>query len=276
MSKPVVSVVTLTWNSERFIASMLQTLLADSRGTGVDVEVIVIDNGSTDGTLKKIEAMRADCPEVQLVPLSQNLGTTITRNIGMRMSRGDYVFILDSDTQILPGTLQGLIDSFDVIGDRKTTGIVCPQLMYPNGDFQESARRFPTLLTKAYRMFQLEELRERDESLPEVLAKRVTTADYGISAAWFLPRATLDRVGLLDERIFYAPEDVEYCARVWKAGLKVWYYPPVSIIHDCQRVTNKKPFTALGARHARDLCRYWLETRSFLSRPAIGCSPSVR
>jgi methionyl-tRNA formyltransferase len=90
-----------------------------------------------------------------------------------------------------------------------------------------------------------------------------------MSAAWFVPRETFGKVGLLDERIFYAPEDVEFCARVWRSGLKIWYYPQVSIVHNLQRKTNKRPLTKLGLSHAYGLVRYFWEYQSFFHR-ALG------
>jgi GT2 family glycosyltransferase len=82
-----------------------------------------------------------------------------------------------------------------------------------------------------------------------------------------VPRETFDRAGVLDERIFYAPEDVEFCARCWRHGLKVWYYPAVEIVHNCQRITSKKPLSMLGLSHMKGLVRYWWEYNSFFQRP---------
>lgn len=87
-----------------------------------------------------------------------------------------------------------------------------------------------------------ERIRKKLESIEEVLNEKITTVDYAISAAWFLKRSVFDEVGLLDEKIFYAPEDAEFCARLWRKGYEVWYYPKVTIIHDAQRITKKNLF----------------------------------
>jgi len=266
--KPLVSVVTLTWNSSRFIPPLLRTLLADAEHSQVATEVIVIDNGSTDDSLELLRGFAAEHPNIIIVPLSENQGTTVSRNIGIRMARGEFVFILDSDTEIPKGALRGLVDSFDNIdAPRDRIGIVCPRLLYPDGGFQESARRFPTFFTKVYRLLRIEAMRARDESLDDVLEGKNTLVDYAISAAWFIPRETFDRVGLLDERIFYSPEDVEFCARVWQKDLEVWYYPQVEIMHNTQRLTNKRPLSKLGLSHVKGLVRYWWEYDGFFSRP---------
>lgn len=255
MARPAISVVTLTWNSERFIDPLMTTLLADIDHSGVAAEIICVDNGSSDPTLDKMFAYRdASSTPIQVIPLSKNAGTTVSRNIGIRSAGGDYILILDSDTEIPEGSLAGLMAAAAELPD---AGIIAPRLIYPDGEFQESARRFPTPLTKLYRLFHLEDLRAADETIDAVLAGETTEVDYAISAAWLVPRATFDAVGLLDEDIFYAPEDVEFCARCWRAGRPVWYYPAVEIVHNCQRITNKRPLTKMGLSHARGLLHYW-------------------
>ncbi len=271
MANPAISIVTLTWNSARFVDPLMRTLLRDADTSGIDLEIIVIDNGSTDDTLAKLEHYRERAGErLHLVPLSWNHGTTASRNIGIRMARGDYVLILDSDTEIAEGTLAGLLAAPSRIPDPSRIGIIHPRLVYPDGAFQESARRFPTVLTKLYRLFRLEDRRARDESIDAVLRGQIVEVDYAISAAWLVPRRVFDLVGLLDERIFYSPEDVEFCARLWKHGLAVWYYPPVEIIHNCQRLTSKRPLSRLGLSHARGLMRFWWEYDFFVCRPEAG------
>ncbi|MEN9578720.1 MAG: hypothetical protein RJA70_1729 [Pseudomonadota bacterium] len=266
MSAPRVSVVSLTWNSERFIEPFLRTLIADIHRSDFQVEVIILDNGSTDGTAAALRRVAAGDPRVQVVFLGKNFGTTVSRNIGIRMSAGETVFILDSDTEIPLGTLAGLVCCQDSHESAGSLGLICPRLTYPDGEFQESARRFPTLLTKAYRLLRLEDRRRSDETVDGVIAGHTVAVDYAISAAWFVPRAVFDQVGLLDEEIFYAPEDVEFCARLWANNLQVWYYPEVTVVHNCQRLTNKRPFSKLGASHLKGLVYYWWKYRGFFTR----------
>lgn len=268
MSLVALSAVTLTWNSERHIERMARSLLADAERAGVATELIVVDNGSCDATLDKLGRLQREDHRLKLIALGDNYGTTVSRNAGIRAARGDLVLIIDSDTEVVPGSLGSLVaarDRLPVAPER--LGIVAPRLTYPNGDFQESARRFPTLRTKIYRMLDIESSRRRDESIPDVLAGRATPVDYAISAAWLVPREVFARIGLLDERIFYAPEDVEFCARCWRSGYEVWYDPEVTVIHDCQRVTNKRPLSVLGLSHARGLARLWSEYGMWFSRP---------
>ena len=269
MDKPVISIVSLTWNSAKHVPPLLTTLMEDVKESGVATEVIIIDNGSTDDTLPLIEGFMAEHDCIKVVPLSWNHGTTSSRNIGIRMAQGDYVMILDSDTEIPKGTLRGLVDAAKSLPEPDRLGILHPRLTYPDGEFQESARRFPTLMTKVYRLLRMEDRRAADESIDEVLSGKTVTVDCAISACWFVPRKVFDDIGLLDEKIFYAPEDVEFCARVWQRGYRIWYYPKIHIVHNCQRLTSKKPISKLGFSHMKGLFYYWRKYDYIVNRPEI-------
>ena len=260
-----VSIISLTWNSEKHLKKFLDSVLEDLRESGLSYEVIIIDNASKDSTLKILEEYRNREPNFIYIPLGRNTGTTFSRNIGIRMARGKYIGILDSDTIVPKGTIRKIIDAFQEIPSDKI-GIIHPRLVYPDGTFQESARRFPTLWIKVARLMGWERIRKKLESIEEVLSEKITTVDYAISAAWFLKRSVFDEVGLLDEKIFYAPEDAEFCARIWKNGMEVWYYPKVEIIHDAQRITKRRPLSKLGIVHILGLLRFWIKHHKTLKR----------
>ena len=82
-------------------------------------------------------------------------------------------------------------------------------------------------------------------------------------------RSLLDAVGLLDERIFYSPEDVDYCVRVWKAGYKIVYEPSATAVHDAQEISRGKKLSRFTVSHARGLAYYFLKHRYLLSRKRL-------
>lgn len=263
--KPLISVVMLTWNDEKIIENTLNSLISDSTSSRIPIEIIIIDNGSKDYTLDIIE--RNFSEKCIIVPFGKNTGTTFSRNVGIRMSKGDYILILDSDVELRRGTLLALIESVEKLPTNKENiGIIHPKLIYPDGILQESARKFPTLFTKIYRLFAIEKMRNLDESIREVLKGEICKVDYAISAAWFIPRHTFKKVGLLNERIFYSPEDLDYCIRCWLSGLEVWYYPLIEVVHNCRRITNKNPFSILAFSHINGLFKLWCKYKLFFSR----------
>ena len=260
-----VSVITLTWNSLRYIERMIESVLRDATLSEIETEIIVVDNGSSDGTFDLLKQIQRHESRLSLIGLDINYGTTVSRNIGIKESKGDFVFILDSDTLISPGAIQGLISAFDEINS-PNIGIIHPRLVFPNGEFQESARRFPTFFTKLYRFFSWEQRRVQDESLPAVVSGEITPVDYAISAAWFVKRDLFEQIGYLDEKIFFAPEDAEFCARCWEKGFEVWYYPRVEITHHCQQITRKKIFDPLTKTHLLGLLYFWRKYDLLFSR----------
>ncbi len=266
VQKPSISVVSLTWNSEKHIERFIESLIKDTSISNIRIEIFVIDNGSVDATVSLLRKYSQENDLINFIPLSKNMGTTFSRNIGIRCAAGEFVLIIDSDTMISEGTLAGLIEGYTFIeaSSRGKIGILHPMLVYPDGRFQESARRFPTFASKLYRILNMETRRKKSESIEKVLEMKISRVDYAISAAWFMKKDLFDKVGFLDEKFFYAPEDAEFCARCWSRGYEVWYYPKVSIIHDCQRLTKRRPFSKLGFIHAKGLIRFWLKYRNDL------------
>jgi GT2 family glycosyltransferase len=93
--------------------------------------------------------------------------------------------------------------------------------------------------------------------------------DTAISACWFIRREHWDKVGDLDEMIFYAPEDLDYSVRVWKAGFRILYYPQFTVLHHTQQITHRKPLSSSSLSHVRGLLYYYLKHGGWFIRPRI-------
>jgi len=134
---------------------------------------------------------------------------------GIRISRGRHVLILDIDTVPQPGSLDTLLQT---ACDHPAAGVVAPRLVGLDGQLQLSARRFPTVLSKILR--QRAQLHTQGYLASENLAHwshdHLRYVDYVIGAAQLLNRDALAEIGLFDERIFYGPEDVDLCLRMWQ------------------------------------------------------------
>ena len=242
-----VSAVILCFNSERHIAKAVTTLAAECRRLGEPCEILVVDNGSQDGSVALLKELEATYPDLLRVIYSPvNTGTTVSRNMAMRRAQGRVIAIMDSDIEIPAGALQALLP---LLADSPRTGLMAPRLIYPDGRAQLSVDVFPTLPHKLRRFVSLKRM-ERGLTPSE---ERRRPVDYAISAFWLIPRPVMERVGLLDERIFYSPEDVDYCLRVWQEGYEVVYEPSVSMIHDAREISRgfKRPKFTLS--HVRGL-----------------------
>ena len=267
----MISVITLTWNSEKYVESCVQSLLTDAKESDIETRIIVVDNGSKDGTLEILDRLENDSPIVNVIKLKKNLGTSISRNLGIRQSEGKYVFIIDSDTEVKPGTMRTLTEIIES-GDR--IGIAAPRLIFPDGSVQPSCKKFPTAKTKFSRLLPIKKLRKKafqDELYPpEVYDSKfdqIMNVDSCIAAAWMVDREAIEDIGLLDEKIFYAPEDVDFCLRMWLGGWRVVYAPSATIIHHTQRESYKKP--AVAFRHIGGLLYYFRKHGYWFNREKI-------
>lgn len=264
----LVSVIILTWNSEEYINNCIRSVFKDAASSNIKTEVIVIDNGSFDRTYEMLENLKREYPNIEIIKLDKNYGTTVSRNMGIIKSKGKYIFVLDSDTILLPGVLSELIKTIE---DGEKIGIAAPRLIFPDETIQKSCKRFPTAKIKIYKFLPIEKLRniaEKEEIYDREVYQqdftKVIEVDVCCSAAWMINREAIDEVGLLDEKIFYSPEDVDYCVRIWLSNWKVIYNPKVKVVHYSQRLSYKKISIAL--LHIKGLLYFFRKYQYFFDR----------
>jgi len=261
---PRVSFVVLCHNSGRVVEPCVRSLIAQMPPDCPD-EIWVVDNGSSDNSPEVLGRLRKEFGDVLKVErLDRNRGTTISRNLALRRAAGQYVAVVDSDVCVPPGTVDTLIAH---LAADPGAGLIAPRLMYPSGQLQLSVDQFPTLIHKTKRFLALKAM-ERQAHRRQPL-DRVQAVDYAISAFWLIPRHVLDTVGLLDERIFYAPEDVDYCLRVWQAGYRVLYDPTVHAVHHAQEISRGLPVRAIALSHIAGLLYLYRKHRFVLSRRGL-------
>jgi len=228
------SVVILSFNSEKHIEKCLAELHRAIVECNISHEVFVVENGSSDNSLEKIETFKEQFGSaLKIINLQKNTGTTYSRNQAISQAQGKYVLVLDSDAYINSDALSRLTG---YLREHQNVGIAVPRITYASGNFQLSCDQFPTLWSKLKRFFWLKKMESQSNTL--AVAVEPVTVDYAISACWMIPKPVIDKVGLLDEAIFYSPEDVDYCIRVWKAGYEIHYIPDVSIVHDAQELSR--------------------------------------
>lgn len=267
-----IAIVILTWNSESYIGACLASLERAARK--LRLLICVIDNGSTDRTRELVDGWKSDSAHFCLVTmyLDQNIGTTKSRNLGIRCveHQADTLCILDSDTEI---TAEALIEMKKTLMTYPSAGIVGPILRSRDGSIQNSGRALPTLTQKILKVLpirSLQDIGERMETIPKPQGK-IVPVGYLMSACWLMPMAFPKTIGLLDENIFYAPEDVEYCLRAWKHGYAVLYDGKTSIVHEWQRISRRRLFSRHNWEHLKGLIYFFWKYRYCLTRPVLPC-----
>lgn len=167
------------------------------------------------------------------VTFPQNVGMARLVNTALLAARGSHVFILNADTVVHPGAPQRLMDYLQKHPD---TGLVVPSLVDANGEAHESAFRFYTPFTIVARRTPIGKTPQGRREVERVTMRDIAVAeptpvDWAPAAAWMTTRATVDAVGALDEDFYLYFEDVDWCRRVWEAGLKVVWVPDAVVMH---------------------------------------------
>jgi len=255
------SIISLTWNSKNLIPECLNSLLGQIPS---DTEIIVIDNGSTDGSK---ELIRKRYPDIFLIENAENRGVGPARNQGLRIARAEHILVLDIDTIVQPGAIQALIQGME---NHPEVGLSGAKLISPNGELQYTCRDFPTIWSKLFRqlpqVFQDrfladEELYNWDHSTPCYVG-------YVIGACQVIRRKAMEEVGFYDERIFYGPEDVDYCLRMWQSGWRVLYNPEAVIVHLERRITRRHLWrNPLFMIHLKGLVWYFWKHKYLFNSP---------
>ena len=270
----VYSVVILTFNSEKHIGRCLHELLESFRLLKSNHEIFIIDNGSNDNSISIVNDFQQQIgSNIKLRRFETNVGTTASRNLGLKDAVGDYIIVLDSDAYVNPDAIDKMTK---YIGCHPSCGLVCPKLTYPDGRFQLSTDVFPTISRKLKRFLFLKKI----ENVTNQDVEKATKVDYAISAFWMFRRKLLNSVGLLDEKIFYAPEDVDFCLRVWKAGFSVDYLPFACLVHDAQELSRGFKFNYFTYLHIKGLVYYFIKHRYAFSLKKLygqlGIRPNVK
>lgn len=250
-----VSITILSWNCREDLRRCLDSVLLYPAST--DQEIIVVDNGSLDGSC---ELVRTDYPQVVLLQNDRNLGVAAARNQAMRLATGQYILHLDSDIVVHPSSLARLLTYME---QHPQTGLAGGRLLLADGSLQYSCRRFPTILGKLSRRIPLPDARRRleFEDYAEWDHQQDRSVDYVVGACQILRRELLAAVGFYDEKIFYGPEDIDYCRRIWAAGYSVDYVASAELTHRYRRITFRGPLSGISLRHAAGLVYYFWKWR---------------
>jgi GT2 family glycosyltransferase len=222
------SVVVICWNDLKVIKECLASIYRET--SAISFEVIVSDNGSTDGS---VEYIREHFPQAQIVENCANLGFARGNNMGIDVARGEYVLILNPDTIIHDRALEKLV----AYGDR------CPEggafgcrVLNPDGSFQNPARPLPTalgLLICALNVRWLGKLLDSFHSDVYYKWTGRTERDVGFQSGCciLIRRDLLEQLNGFDERFFYHFEETDLCCRIWKSGSRVKFCPDAEITH---------------------------------------------
>jgi GT2 family glycosyltransferase len=235
------SVIILNFNTRDYVLQCLQSLKEQNLDpTKNELEVIVADNGSTDGS---IDAVKAKFPWVKIVDNQKNIGFAAGNNRAIEKARGKLILLLNSDTVVFPESFTKMIKFMD---KTKDAGAATARLELPDGALDLACHRgFPTpwnaftyflRLEKAFPNLKLfsgyHQAWKNFDEIHEI--------DAISGACFFIRKKVIDEIGPLDEDYFMYAEDLDWCMRIKKAGWKIYYNPQAKIIHFKKRSGRSK------------------------------------
>ena len=238
-----VGLVTVTYSPGDALTGLLDSIPAASSRP---VQVVLADNGSTDGSVETA----AGRPGVRLLRTGSNLGYGRAANLGVRQAPGDWVVIANPDLTWEPGALDTLLEA---VGRWPSAGVLGPAILSPDGTLYPSARQLPSLgrgighalcgwwwpsnpWTAAYR---------RERGVP---TERL--AGWLSGSCMLVRREAFDAVGGFDPAYFMYFEDLDLCERIGRAGWQNVYVPTSVVCHEGGASTSKDPRTMADAHHA--------------------------
>jgi GT2 family glycosyltransferase len=222
---PRLSVIIVTFNSRAEIDACLRSL---TEGIRIDREIVVVDNASTDGTAAYI---RERWPGIRLVGLGANLGFARATNIGIQQTFGELVLLLNPDTVVRAGAIDGLVAALE---RDPLAAVAGPRIAGADGRAELSFGRMIAPLTEpAQKLLMIGNQRRLPilQGVAERMTRRSRYVDWVTGACLLTYRADLDAVGLLDERFFLYLEDVDLCASIRARGRRVLFVPGVQVEH---------------------------------------------
>jgi len=219
-------------------------------------EIILIDNNSTE----KLSPSTVATLSVKYIENQENVGFARAVNQGLKIARGEYILLLNSDVLIEPGAVSRLLMLME---KESQVGVVGPKMIYPDGSAQVSCGYFPNVLREFIRLSTLYKI------IPySTLAKKTwfnrRLFDQGGEVDWLsggcllIRRTLIDQIGPLDEQYFFGVEDIDFCFRAKRAGFKAYYLPQAQVIHH-HGLSSGGPRTIKKMEMERDNLNYYFK-----------------
>jgi N-acetylglucosaminyl-diphospho-decaprenol L-rhamnosyltransferase len=246
LTTPDVSISLVNTNSRELLLACLESL----RDVGENVEIVVLDNASEDGSA---DAVRAQYPGVRLIEQRHRAGFGANHNAVIRATTGRYVFILNEDTTSDDWGFEEMVAHLDA---NPRVAALAPRLRYPDGRVQSSAWRFPSPGTAALGLLTLGRA-----GILQSGGGETRDVDWAMAAALLVRREALDEVGIFDEDFFIYSEETDLLRRMRKAGWRTQFFPSVTVTHHESQFSVGIPERRINEMW-RGRHRYWAKHHS--------------
>ena len=243
--------VIVSFNYGDLLERCVRSIRADT--SAGEADVVVVDNGSTDGSLEQLSAV---FPQARVFAAPGNVGYARGANLGIATTDAPVVAVINGDVELGPGVAAAMLAALDA---DPAVAAVGPRMLNDDGSVYPSARSDPGLwVAAAHAAFGLVwrtnpwTRRYRQLDRDPTIARQV---DWISGAALWLRREALDDVGGWDERYFMYMEDIDLCVRLRRAGWRIAYDPSGEVVHTQGASTSKRPYRMI-AEHHRSVWRF--------------------
>ena len=215
---PLVSVVILNFNGKKYLGELLIDCIESVLNSDYPrVEVIIVDNGSTDGSVEYIKNRFKDNPKIRYKLLNKNYGVAKGNNEGIKTARGEIILLLNSDTIVPKETISTMVQT---LLSNPSIGILGCRILNPDGTLQSEGGAFPTkklwMLDLVYPPISskvaMKDFRFKDG---------IKYVDWVMGAGWMIRKSVFDSIGLFDEDYWAYEGEIDLCYRARKAGYEV-------------------------------------------------------
>jgi N-acetylglucosaminyl-diphospho-decaprenol L-rhamnosyltransferase len=211
----LLSIVIVSFNARADLVACLRSLR--DAPPAIDHEIVVVDNGSADGSVEAAMAIRG----ARVLPLGRNSGFAAANNVGIRESRGDMLLLLNSDTIVPGGAIDALVARFHAVDN---VGVAGPRLVDAAGRPELS---FGRMISPLHEFLQ----QRRTPGWIAAETAREQFVDWVSGACLLVGRGDAEAVGLLDERFFLYTEDVDFCHAIRARGRRILFTPAAEVVH---------------------------------------------
>lgn len=228
--QPEISIAVLSYRSPELLKLSLNAIQRSLVGGVFSYEILVVDSATEEDTEM---LLREEFPDVRFFPHQKNVGFRALVNTAISMAKGETFFLMNADVLLTPGIIE---KATTYLADHPDVGLIGPKQLYFDGTLQATCFHFYRPQTILYRRTWLKyapfaqkhlawfTMEDFDHQSPR-------TVDWLMGSVLITRRTHVKKVGLMDDRFFMYMEDVDWCRRFWEAGLKVVYYPEITVYH---------------------------------------------
>ena len=249
-----IDILIVSHNNGQFLGDCLSSIFSSTK---LPFEVLLIVNDYKDKESQKI----AEKYSINILINKHKKGLAANLNQGIKMTKGEYILVLNPDTKLTKGALENLVF---FMKKHPKVAICGPKLVYPDGSLQLSARRFPNFKTflirrLPIRRFLLNSKINLYHLGVDLNNNKTHPVDWILGACMLIRRKATEEIGFFDESYYLYVEDIDLCFRAWKKGWQVWYVPKAKVIHYHQAKSDKNFLSIYNWYHIKSMWWYFLK-----------------